>query len=138
MVIVCLISEVIVMSAPRLGRVQLKIMQVLWEKGRANAREITESLCQSEPIAHSTVQTLLRKLEAKGFLLHEIQDRTFIFVPVVKKEKVKRGAVRDLMERVFGGSAAELATYLFQHEDIPPEELEQIRKLINRKNRKEG
>jgi BlaI family transcriptional regulator, penicillinase repressor len=126
------------MRAPRLGRVQLKIMQVLWEKGRANARKITETLCQTEPIAHSTVQTLLRKLEAKGSIRHEVQDRTFIFLPVVKKENVKRSAVHDLMERVFGGSAAELVTYLFQHENIPPEELEQIRNVINRKNRKEG
>jgi BlaI family transcriptional regulator, penicillinase repressor len=126
------------MRAPRLGRVQLKIMQVLWEQGRANAREITETLCQTEPIAHSTVQTLLRKLEAKGSIRHEVQDRTFIFFPVVKKENVKRSAVHDLMERVFGGSATELVTYLFQHENIRPEELEQIRKVINRKNRKEG
>ena len=51
------------MSAPRLGRVQLVIMQVLWQRGRATAREITDAINQKEPIAHSTVQTLLRGLE---------------------------------------------------------------------------
>ena len=126
------------MGIPRFGRVQLKIMHVLWEKGRASAREITQTLSLSEPIAHSTVQTLLRKLETKGSIRHEAQDRTFMFFPVVRKEKVKRGAVHDLMERVFGGSAAELVAYLFQHENIPPEEMQQICKLINRKSQKEG
>ena len=63
------------MTEPRLGRVQLKIMQVLWEKGRANAREITEALNREAPIAHSTVQTLLRKLEAKGSVAHEAVER---------------------------------------------------------------
>ena len=53
------------MATPRFGRVQLMIMQVLWQKGRASAREITEALNRREPIAHSTVQTLLRKLEVQ-------------------------------------------------------------------------
>lgn len=126
------------MTAPRLGRVQLKIMQVLWEKGRANAREITDALSRGEPIAHSTVQTLLRKLEAKAVVQHEVQERTFIFYPLVQEDRVKQGATRDLLERVFGGSAAELVSYLLQNERVPREELDQIRKLIDRQKRKEG
>ena len=70
------------------GRVQLKIMHVLWKKKRANAREITDALNEVEPIAHSTVQTLLRTLEKKGAIDHELDDRTFIFYPLVKNEKV--------------------------------------------------
>ncbi len=55
------------MSRVRMGKVQLRIMRVLWDRGRASAREITELLNQDEPIAHSTVQTLLRKLvEPRG------------------------------------------------------------------------
>ena len=107
------------MTAPRLGRVQLKIMQVLWEKGQANAREITDALSRGEPIAHSTVQTLLRKLEAKGVIQHEVRERTFIFCPLVQEDRVKQGATRNLLERVFGGSVAELVSYLLQHKHIP-------------------
>ena len=61
------------MAATRLGRVQLLIMQVLWDKGRATARQITDAINASEPIAHSTVQTLLRGLEEKGSIAHEAQ-----------------------------------------------------------------
>jgi BlaI family penicillinase repressor len=113
-------------------------MQVLWERGRANAREITAALSRSEPIAHSTVQTLLRKLEAKGAVHHDLQQRTFVFYPLVKEHRVKRGATRDLLQRVFGGSAAELVSYLLQHERVPPAELDQIRRLIEQRKGKEG
>jgi BlaI family transcriptional regulator, penicillinase repressor len=126
------------MAAPRLGRVQLKIMQVLWQRGRANARDITEAIARSEPIAHSTVQTLLRKLEAKGAIAHEVEDRTFVFRPLANEDNVRRGAVRDLVERVFDSSAAELVSYLLQNERVPPEELDRIRKLIDQKKRKES
>ena len=126
------------MTAPRLGRVQLKILQVLWERGRANAREITEALNRTEPIAHSTVQTLLRKLEAKGAVAHEVEDRTFVFYAQVKEDKVKRGAVRDLIDRVFDRSVAELVSYLLENERVPRDELARIRSLIDRQQRKEG
>ena len=59
------------MAEIRLGRVQYAIMEVLWRKRRATAREITEELDEAPPLAHSTVQTLLRKLEAKKVVAHE-------------------------------------------------------------------
>jgi BlaI family transcriptional regulator, penicillinase repressor len=126
------------MSVPRLGRVQLMIMQVLWERSQANAREITAALNQSEPIAHSTVQTLLRKLEAKGAIEHNVEDRTFGFRPLVKEDRVKRGATRDILDRVFGGSVAELVSYLLEHERVPAAELGQIRKLLEQQKGREG
>ena len=126
------------MSAPRLGRVQLKIMQVLWETGQANARQITEALNRDEAVAHSTVQTLLRKLETKNAIGHHVEDRTFIFHPLVKEERVKRGATRDVLQRVFGGSVVELVSYLLEHERVPRDELDQIRRLIDQQKGKEG
>jgi BlaI family transcriptional regulator, penicillinase repressor len=126
------------MGTPRLGRVQLMIMQTLWEKGRANAREITDALNHKEPIAHSTVQTLLRKLEAKDAVSHSVENRTFVFVPLVREDRIKHGATRDLLERVFDGSVAELVAYLLQHERVPDAELQQIRKLIDQQKGKES
>lgn len=124
------------MTSPRLGRVQLKIVQVLWEKGRANARQITEALSRQEPIAHSTVQTLLRKLEAKAAVGHDVEDRTFVFYPLVQEDCVKRGATRELVDRVFGGSAAGLVACLLESERVPRKELTRIRELIDEKKTK--
>jgi BlaI family penicillinase repressor len=110
---------------------QLRIMKVLWERRSANAREITEALSKERMVAHSTVQTLLRKLEAKGAVQHKTMDRTFVFHPTIDHRSVTRGATRELIERVFGGSAAGLVAHLLKEERIGRKELEQIRKLID-------
>ncbi len=124
------------MAATQLGRVQLLIMQVLWEKGRATARDITEAINASEPIAHSTVQTLLRGLEEKGAVSHETEGRTFIFLPLVEENKFKQRATSDLVQRVFGGNAGTLVAHLLKNENVSRKEIAEIRKLINRRGKK--
>ena len=124
------------MTATQLGRVQLLIMQVLWERGRATAREITDTINASEPIAHSTVQTLLRGREDKGSVAHEAQDRTFVFYPLVQEHEYKHRATRDLVERVFGGSVGSLVAHLLNSESVSREEIDQIRKLIQQRGKK--
>src|SRR5215208_2287977 len=127
------------MASTRLGRVQLKIMTVLWERGEATARQITDTLGRKKPIAHSTVQTLLRKLEDKGAVAHRADERTFVFYPLVDARSVTHSATRELIERVFGGSAAGLVAHLLKEERIPEAEMREIRKLIDKKaHEKEG
>ncbi|RYF91992.1 MAG: BlaI/MecI/CopY family transcriptional regulator [Caulobacteraceae bacterium] len=122
-------------SSNGLGKMQLQIMQILWERGHATAREITEELNRrkseaQEPTAHSTVQTLLRKLEAKGAVTHTAQERTFTFHPVPKEEEVTVNATRDLLARIFNNSAYGLVSHLIRHEKISPTEMRQLRELI--------
>jgi BlaI family penicillinase repressor len=119
------------MKQVRLGKMQLRIMRVLWQRGPVSARQITEALSLEHPVAHSTVQTLLRKLEAKGAIRHEITDRTFIFYPAVDSQSVTRSATRELIERVFGGSAAGLVAHLLKEERISPRELTSLREMID-------
>lgn len=124
------------MTSTQLGRVQLLIMQVLWGKRRASAREITTAICASEPIAHSTVQTLLRGLEEKGSVDHEAEGRTFVFYALVEEAKFKQSATRDLLDRVFGGDVGSLVTHLLKNEKISKQELDEIRRLIRRQGKK--
>ena len=119
----------------RLGQVQLRIMQLLWKLERATARELTDELNKSEQIAHSTVQTLLRQLEAKGSVAHEQEGRTFYFYPLVKEDRVKQSAARALIENVFGGNASGLVSYLLETERISTEELSHIRQQIDQKKK---
>ncbi len=123
------------MSSLRFGRVQMKIMRVIWEKGRVNARDITEALNKTQPIAHSTVQTLLRKLEQKGAVDHSIDDRTFIFFPLVEVEKVTKNALQEFIDRIFAGSPGGLVSYLIKNETISSDEMDQIRNLIREKEK---
>jgi BlaI family penicillinase repressor len=117
-------------GAARLGRVQHEMMHVLWQRGRATAREITEELSRTRPIAHSTVQTLLRKLEAKGAVTHDVEDRTFVFRPLYQQAEVRETAARDLLTRVFNGSVYGLVAHLLQHEPISRDEMQRLRQLV--------
>ena len=119
-------------TPPRMGKVQLQIMQVLWEHGQATAREITDSLNQSAPIAHSTTQTLLRKLEDKGAVAHESRDRVFVFRPLSRQSEVSETAARDLLTRVFGGSVYGLVSHLLKHEHVSEDEMRRLRELIDK------
>ncbi len=131
------------MASLRLGKVQLKILQALWEMGKASAREITDRLNRADrrpragpaplPIAHSTVQTLLRKLEAKGAIGHQVEGRTFLFFPIAKEGEVTRSATREFLDRVFAGSAWGLIAHLLRHERISREELYRIHELLEEK-----
>ena len=87
-------------------------------------------MARAAPIAHSTVQTLLRKLEAKGAVTHEMEGRVFVFSPVYRETEVTESATRELVNRVFQGSAYGLVAHLLQHETISHEEREQLRKLL--------
>lgn len=124
------------MTATQLGRVQLLIMQVLWDKGQATAREITDTISQKEAIAHSTVQTLLRGLEEKSAVDHRAEGRTFVFFPLVKEKQFKDTATRDLVERVFGGDASNLMAHLLSDKKVSREEIDQIREMINQRGKK--
>src|SRR5580698_4236970 len=106
------------MNAMRIGGVQLKIMRVLWDEGEATARRIGEVLSTESPSAHSTVQTLLRQLEAKGAVGHEKQDRTFVFRPLIKESEITRSAAQDLLSKVFRGSVSGLVAHLLESEPV--------------------
>ena len=119
------------MGVTQLGPMQFRIMQVLWDRGRASAREITDVLGGSQPVAHSTVQTLLRQLEAKGAIGHEEAGRTFVFFPRLKEDKVKRTATRELLERVFGDNVGSLVAHLLKNERLSKSELDELHRLID-------
>lgn len=120
------------MAVVKLGNLQMKIMRVLWEKERVTAREITEDLNKEKFVAHSTVQTLLRKLEEKGIVNHETVERTFFFFPLVKSEQITQNALKDFLDRVFSGSPSVLVSYMLNHEYISPDEIEKISKKLKK------
>jgi BlaI family transcriptional regulator, penicillinase repressor len=120
-------------GAPSLGKLELRIMQVLWQSGPVTARQITDAINEgvTRPVAHSTIQTLLRKMEAKGAVTHESEDRIFVFRAAVAENDATRSAAKDLLGRVFGGSVYGLVSHLLRHETISPEERERLRHLID-------
>jgi len=122
----------------RLGELQLQLMQTLWERGPLSAREITEEMSKTAPVAHSTVQTLLRRLENKGVVQHTSDGRTFLYSAAVAETDVQQSAFRDVFRGMFGGSASLLVAHLIEHESISKEELAALRELVESRAREEG
>jgi BlaI family transcriptional regulator, penicillinase repressor len=121
---------------PRLGRVQYQIMQVLWQHGACTARQLTEEMSKAAPIAHSTVQTLLRQLEGKGAVAHDVEDRTFIYRPLLQPFDLTSTPLHELLTRVYQGSVYNLMSHLLKHEVIPADELARLRKLLDEEGSK--
>ncbi|HEX9996566.1 MAG TPA: BlaI/MecI/CopY family transcriptional regulator [Abditibacterium sp.] len=122
------------MAAAKLGRVQTEIMRVLWRRDGATAREITDEMNASgrtPPIAHSTVQTLLRQMESKGAVTHQAEGRAFVFRAAHEEQEVTGAATRELLSRVFGGSVSGLVAHLLANETISPREMQRLRELVD-------
>lgn len=114
----------------KMGRVQTRIMQFLWDNGESTAREISDCILATEPISHSTIQTLLRKLEKKNAIRHVKRERVFYFSPIAERTGVTTSTTREFLNRVFQGSAKSLLSHVLEHENISPDELQDLHKMI--------
>ncbi len=121
----------------RLGRVELQIMNVVWEKGQATVHDVKEALSQGRKPAYSTILTMMRKLEAKGYLEHDVDDRTYVYRPKVSQKAVQHGILGDILDRLFEGSASLLVNSLVEQNRISDKELGKIQKLIEERERHE-
>jgi BlaI family penicillinase repressor len=120
-----------------LTKLELLLMKIIWEKGRATVHEVQQSLPPENPLAYTTILTMLRILENKGFLKHDVQGRTYVYRPLAKQDEVSQGMLKDLLDRLFDGSKVALLNTLLEAERIPQEELQELRRLIDEKERVE-
>ncbi len=105
-----------------------QVMDVLWGLGPSTADRVREAL--PDRPHDSTVRTLLRVLESKGYVTHDDRGTSYTFRAAVDRARVQRTAVRSVLERFFGGSAEDLVLRLVEDEQITPEQLEEIRRAI--------
>jgi predicted transcriptional regulator len=102
---------------------ELLILQVLWQEGPSNVLHVQKHLPAGSELAYTTVQTMLNVLERKGRVERTMVGRAFEYCPVVSKEKVLGQMVRDLVERMFGGSSEELVMSLIKTRQVDPERI---------------
>ena len=107
---------------------ELDVMSVLWDVGPATVAEVRERI--ADDLAYTTVLTILRTLEQKGYLSHAEDGRAHRYKPLVKRETAGRTALRRLVEKVFGGSPELLMTQLVSDENLSDKELRRLRKLL--------
>jgi predicted transcriptional regulator len=115
---------------------ELKLMEVLWQKGTATVSDVVESLskgARTNPPAYSTVLTMLRILENKGHLKHTKEGRAFVYRPVIARERAQETAIAHLLRRFFGNSPEQLVLNLLERKKLTAEKLQQLRKQIEEK-----
>jgi len=107
---------------------ELDVMSVLWDAGSATVAQVRERL--SDDLAYTTVLTVLRTLEQKGYVGHTGEGRAHRYRPLVKRAAAGRSALRRLVDKVFDGSPELLLTQLVSDKNLGDEELRRLRKLL--------
>jgi predicted transcriptional regulator len=105
-------------------------MAVLWDRPHATVADVQAALKSRQRVSYSTVQTMLRILEAKGYVAHEKAGRAFVYRAVLDRQQARRSAVSHLMSRLFDNSPALLVLNVLQDDRIARDELEQLKKMI--------
>lgn len=108
---------------------ELAIMKVVWRLDKATVRDVYEALRQKREIAYTTVMTMMRILEDKGYLKKVRVDRAYEYRPTQPRHQVLGAMVRDFLDRVFDGATAPLLVHLARDNRLSPEEKEKIRRL---------
>ena len=123
-------------SEIRLGRLELQIMNVVWEKGKATVHDVKDILGKGRKPAYSTILTMMRKLEAKGYLGHDVDDRTYVYHAKISQQAARKGILGDMVDRLFEGSPSLLLNSLVEQNRISEKELGEIQKLIKERGEK--
>ena len=115
---------------------QLEIMNVIWEKEEVSVTEIWEVLSARRPLARNTVQTMVTRLEEKGWIRHRTLGKTFLYSAAVNREQTLRSIVHQLVETAFEGSVEGLVLALLEGRGVSPQETKRIRGIIDEAEKK--
>ena len=112
---------------------ELEILKVLWRIGPATVRMVREELAGFRALAHTSVMTVMTIMTQKGYLTRRKKRGGYVYRTRISEKAAKAGLASDLLERAFQGSAVDLMLNLLEEEKVDPEELNQLRNLIERK-----
>jgi BlaI family penicillinase repressor len=118
---------------PAVSPAETEILRLVWQLDKATVQDVCNKLPAKRKIAYATVQTLLRRLEKKGYLKHRIRGKAHVFFAAVKSENVIKRSVNDFLDRLFGGDPIPLMQYLAEHGKIDAGDIEELKRLADKK-----
>jgi predicted transcriptional regulator len=121
----------------RLTKAEEEIMHIIWAKGRVLVSDILDELGEPRP-PHSTISSIVRILEKKGFVNHKAYGRTYEYFAAIPKEEYSKHSVKDLIAEYFGGSANRLVSFLVQENDLSLKELGQLMESLEKNKKKKS
>jgi len=117
-------------KTPRPTDAELAILRVLWAQGACTVRQVHDALSRERPSAYTTALKMLQIMTEKGLVRRDVTDRTHVYQARLSEEQTQRQLVRDLLDRAFGGSSSKLVMQALSARRATPEELIEIRKLL--------
>lgn len=117
-----------------LGEVEQSVMDYIWSHGATTAESCREALAATRPMKDSTIRTVLRRLEEKRYVTHEVVGRTFVYRAADRRQNVAVRAVKNIIDRFCGGSAEELVLGMVDNEVLDQKQLERLARKIAERN----
>ncbi len=118
---------------PAVSPSETEILRLVWQLDKATVQDVCNKLPAKRKIAYATVQTLLRRLEKKGYLKHRIRGKAHVFFAAVKSENVIKRSINDFLDRLFGGDPIPLMQYLAEHGKIDAGDIGKLKRLAGKK-----
>ena len=119
----------------KLAELQLAIMHVLWEQDEATVADVRKALEPGRKLAHTTVGTMLSKMEEKGQVRHRSEGNANVYRAAIGREQVSQSMVSDLTDRLFGGDVKQMVCHLLDDEELTSDDLAELRRLIRRREK---
>ena len=114
-----------------LAPVELLLMKAVWRLGKASVQEVRDAVAEERELAYTTVLTMLRSLEQKGFLTHQTEARRYVYRPLISEDEATGSMLKDLLDRAFDGSRELLLARLFELGDVDEKELKLLRQKLS-------
>jgi BlaI family transcriptional regulator, penicillinase repressor len=113
-----------------LTEAELRLMEVLWQKGLATVQQVLEGLSEETPLAYNSVLTTIRILEKKGYVKHAKEGRAHVYTPLVERKDATRSEIRRLVSRFFGNSHESLVLNILEDQGMDAAELKRLRSML--------
>lgn len=123
------------LSPPQPTDAELEILQVLWTRGPSTVRDVHEALAAKE-VRYTTVLKTMQVMHEKGLLARDDSERSHVYTAKLKQAATQRRLVREFMDRVFDGAAEQLVLHALSARDVTPEEVAEIRRLLDEYDRR--
>jgi predicted transcriptional regulator len=122
-------------KSPRsaLSNLEHQLMEILWKRGSGTAEQIREALAPRHELKDSTVRTILRRLQEKGYVRHKVEGKAYVYTGVEKPRNVAVRAVRQILDRFCDGSLEQLLVGLVENEVVDRDELQELARKLARK-----
>ena len=113
-----------------LTEAELRVMNVLWERGSGTVQQVLDSISQKLVLAYNSVLTTIRILEKKGYVAHAQDGRAYVYTPVVERSDATRSEVRHLVQRLFRDSHELLVLNILEDSDLTADEFQHLKQYL--------